>query len=221
MSKQSRVRFSISSILWLTLFVGIFLAGRMSVEPKLQRALAESAHARAIAEMEAMRAHEQAAMAQNLAQQRSAGKADDVKRRNASSHIEDASIVTYVPDGDTLKILRNREEIWIRLHGIDCPESDQAFGPAAQEFTHDFCFGREVEIVKQGTDGYDRVLADLKVDGVSLSESLLKAGLAWHLPLYDNDPSRKQLAAEARASATGLWSEKNPIPPVDWRKRKR
>jgi len=34
-----------------------------------------------------------------------------------------------VIDGDTIVVSRNGESIKVRLHGIDCPERGQAYGP--------------------------------------------------------------------------------------------
>jgi hypothetical protein len=42
--------------------------------------------------------------------------------------------VIKITDGDTIVVLnRNREQIKIRLEGIDCPESHQEFGEKAKQ----------------------------------------------------------------------------------------
>ena len=38
-------------------------------------------------------------------------------------------------DGDTITVLRNKEQIKIRLYGIDIPEKRQTFGTKAKRFT--------------------------------------------------------------------------------------
>ena len=43
--------------------------------------------------------------------------------------------VINVADGDTLTVLHDGKEEKIRLHGIDCPEGDQAFGDKAKAIT--------------------------------------------------------------------------------------
>jgi hypothetical protein len=40
----------------------------------------------------------------------------------------------YGIDGDTIKVVVDREQIKIRLYGIDTPEKKQAFGQAAARF---------------------------------------------------------------------------------------
>jgi micrococcal nuclease len=42
--------------------------------------------------------------------------------------------VVSVADGDTFTMLVKKEQIRIRLHGIDCPEKSQDFGNVAKEF---------------------------------------------------------------------------------------
>ena len=43
--------------------------------------------------------------------------------------------VIRVTDGDTIVVINeDREQVRIRLYGIDAPESDQAFGDEATEF---------------------------------------------------------------------------------------
>ena len=43
--------------------------------------------------------------------------------------------VIGVADGDTITVLRDRQQIRIRLDGINCPEGGQAFSNRAKQFT--------------------------------------------------------------------------------------
>ena len=54
--------------------------------------------------------------------------------------------VIGVADGDTITVLRDHQQIRIRLDGIDCPEGGQAFGARAKQFTSSLVFGRDVTI---------------------------------------------------------------------------
>ena len=36
--------------------------------------------------------------------------------------------VVGISDGDTITVLQNKQQYKIRLYGVDCPESGQAFG---------------------------------------------------------------------------------------------
>jgi endonuclease YncB( thermonuclease family) len=49
-------------------------------------------------------------------------------------------------DGDTIIVLRDKEQVRIRLNGIDCPEGGQAFAKKAKQFTSDIVFGKIVEV---------------------------------------------------------------------------
>jgi endonuclease YncB( thermonuclease family) len=54
--------------------------------------------------------------------------------------------VIGVADGDTITVLRDKEQVRIRPYGIDCPEGGQAFGKKAKKFTSDMIFGKVVEV---------------------------------------------------------------------------
>jgi len=43
--------------------------------------------------------------------------------------------VIHIADGDTITVLRDQQQIKIRLFGIDCPESRQPWGRKAKMFT--------------------------------------------------------------------------------------
>ena len=48
--------------------------------------------------------------------------------------------VTGITDGDTIKVVVDREQIKIRLYGIDTPEKKQDFGQAATRFVKSLLF---------------------------------------------------------------------------------
>jgi len=77
----------------------------------------------------------------------------------------------------------------IRLEGVDCPEMDTGEGIEAKAFTENFLKSGNVSVkiyIVDGTkwghyakhDEYGRILGDLLVDGKSLSDELVKNGLA-------------------------------------------
>lgn len=106
----------------------------------------------------------------------------------------------------------------IRLNGIDCPESGQAFGNKAKQFASDMVFGKTVTIKGQGKDKYGRTIGDVFLpDGTCLNKELVKEGLAWWYRQYSNDKELEQLEREARSSNKGLWFDSNPTAPWDFR----
>jgi len=130
--------------------------------------------------------------------------------------------VIGVSDGDTIKILQDGKEVKIRLAGVDCPERGQPYSTVAKTFTSEHCFGKEVSLnIVQKSDRYGRVVADVILpDGTSLSNELVKAGLAWHYKQFSKSKVLEDLENEARKSKCGLWADNDPIPPWDYRKKK-
>ena len=131
--------------------------------------------------------------------------------------------VVGVSDGDTISVMRDGRAVKVRLHGIDCPEKKQPFGTRAKRFTSEMAFGMEVEVRVQTTDRYGRLVGEVILpDGLSLNKQLVYVGLAWWYRKYaPNDHTLKALEAGAREAKRGLWADKNPIPPWEWRKRER
>ncbi len=130
--------------------------------------------------------------------------------------------VVAVKDGDTIVVLKGREEITVRLEGIDCPESGQAFGTKAKQAASDLCFGKQVSLRVTGEDRYGRTLADVILpDGTSLNQELVRSGYAWWFRKYSDDSTLQRLEAEAKENERGLWADTRSIPPWDWRAARR
>lgn len=130
--------------------------------------------------------------------------------------------VVGVKDGDTFKVLYNRKEYTIRLAHIDAPERKQAFGNKSKQYASDLCFGKEVLVrPTQKNDRYGRIIAEVIIGKINVNKSLVKNGLAWHFKKYSKSQEYAQLENEARKKKVGIWSEKNPIAPWDWRKGKK
>lgn len=69
-------------------------------------------------------------------------------------------LVVGISDGDTITVLRNgREQVKIRLYGIDCPEKRQAWGNRAAQATGRLCTGKVVDIQETDIDRYGRTVA--------------------------------------------------------------
>ena len=135
--------------------------------------------------------------------------------------------VVGVSDGDTIKILTaDRQEIKIRLYGIDTPEKAQDYGQKAKQFTSDAVFGKTVRVEIIDRDRYGRSVALVFPDnGPTLNERLVTAGFAWRYDRYcREEPLCRTLETEqatARAAKKGLWADPTPTPPWDWRKEKK
>lgn len=132
--------------------------------------------------------------------------------------------VISVADGDTVTVYtRERERKKIRLYGIDAPESKQAWGMESKDFVNGLVFLQEVEVSVINTDRYGREVALVKLaDGRILNEELVKNGHAWVYRTYCKEAYCSNwivMELAARAQKEGLWSQKNPTAPWNWRKR--
>jgi endonuclease YncB( thermonuclease family) len=106
--------------------------------------------------------------------------------------------VVGVSDGDTITVLKEKTRFKIRLHGIDAPESHQAFGNRAKQFSSDLVFGKTVQIRPLNTDRYGRTLAWVYVNGKTVNEEIVRAGYAWHYKRYSKDRNLAEAEIEAR-----------------------
>ena len=132
--------------------------------------------------------------------------------------------VVGVADGDTITVLRDKEQVRIRLYGIDCPERHQAFGRRAKQFTSKLVYGKVVEVEVMATDRYGRTVALVAVNKQILNEELLKAGYAWVYYQYCHEMICHAWADyqfAAKLDKRGLWRDPDPIPPWEFRRKKR
>lgn len=130
--------------------------------------------------------------------------------------------VVKVVDGDTIDILKNRSTVRIRLNGIDAPERGQAFGNRAKQFVLDVAAQQTVTVEIKDVDRYGRSIGDVFLpDGRNLNREIVAAGYAWWYRKYSKDQSLGRLEEEARRGRRGLWQDKTPVPPWEWRKVKR
>jgi len=130
--------------------------------------------------------------------------------------------VVGVADGDTFTLLRGREQVRVRLEGIDCPEKGQPFGTQARTALSDMIFGRELRVEQTDIDRYGRIIGRVYLsDGRSVNHELLRRGLAWHYKRYSKDAEYARLEEAARKGRIGLWADVRPVAPWEWRKGQR
>lgn len=128
--------------------------------------------------------------------------------------------VVKVKDGDTVAVLDSTKTVHnIRVAGVDAPEKNQDFGSVAKQFVSNQIFGKYVKVKIQTRDIYGREIAFIYYDNKSLSEELLKNGLAWHYTQYDKNKYLQFLEDNAKKQGVGLWIIINPVPPSKFRKQ--
>lgn len=130
--------------------------------------------------------------------------------------------VVRVLDGDTIEVLVNQKPVRIRLADIDCPEKNQPFGNAAKKYVLDVAAHEVVTVEAKNKDRYGRTIGEVILhNGESLNRLLIRNGYAWHYKKYSKSKILADLEDEAHQNRVGLWQEKNPIAPWDWRRKKR
>ena len=143
--------------------------------------------------------------------------------------------VVGVTDGDTITVLdADRQQHKIRLGGIDAPEKAQPFGQRSKESLSRLLFNKEVQVDWTKRDRYQRIVGKVWVQPsdcptcpmkLDAGHSQITVGLAWWYRNYANEqPSQDRgqyefSEQEAKAKRVGLWSEPDPVPPWEWRRR--
>jgi micrococcal nuclease len=81
--------------------------------------------------------------------------------------------------------------------------------------------GKQVEIVKRGTDRGKHIVADVLLpDGRNVNQSLVLNGWCWWSRQYaPKDLALKQAEEVAKATQKGLWADADPVPPWLYRRR--
>jgi len=136
--------------------------------------------------------------------------------------------VVGVSDGDTITVLdAAKRQHKVRLAGIDAPEKGQAFGNASKENLSKLVFDRQVTADCYKRDQYGREICRVFRGGTDIPLEQLRAGLAWHYARFANEQRPDERAAyvdaeaSAKASRRGLWSDKAPQAPWEWRTQKK
>ena len=136
--------------------------------------------------------------------------------------------VIGVSDGDTITVLdADNRQYKIPLAGIDAPESHQAFGQKSKANLSALVFNRQVVAQCTKTDKYRREICKVLVDDIDANLEQVRAGMAWWYRHYAKEQSRQDQEAyeaaefNAKIRRLGLWADKNPTPPWDWRRGNR
>lgn len=144
--------------------------------------------------------------------------------------------VVGVGDGDTLSCFdpERRKAEKIRLRGIDAPESKQPFGQRSKQSLSQLAHGQPATVKWSKRDRWGRIIGAVWVEPVDcpgcghtldVGRAQLSVGMAWWFRRYANeqpDEERKQYKfeeREAKVRGIGLWQDKDPVAPWEWRRR--
>ena len=128
--------------------------------------------------------------------------------------------IKRVVDGDTVHVFYQDEVYKIRLIEIDAPERDQPYGNNSTEYLKSLLKDGRVDVDISGTDRYGRKLGRLYWQGIDINRELVSAGYAWVYDQYVTDDTFYENQSKARNLKKGLWQDKSPLEPWNWRKLK-
>ena len=129
--------------------------------------------------------------------------------------------VVKVSDGDTVTILTSdKTQHKIRLNDIDAPEKKQAFGNKAKDNLAKYIAGKTVTVEYQKKDKYKRVLGTIYYNNTDINLQQVKDGYAWVYKKYSNNQTYYKAEKLARDKRVGLWADKKPLEPWEFRKKK-
>jgi endonuclease YncB( thermonuclease family) len=131
--------------------------------------------------------------------------------------------VISVANGDTITVLdSDKVQHKIRLSGIDAPEKEQAFGTKAKEALGGKVHEKTVRVVWKEKDRYGRIVGVVYLGGQNINIEMVHDGFAWWYRQYaPKDKALEEAEADARKANRGLWHDKNPEPPWEYRKQER
>lgn len=137
--------------------------------------------------------------------------------------------VFKVYDGDTVTCSTSKttnykqdkkHKIKVRLAQIDAPEAKQDYGIKSRDYLRRLVLNKDVTLDVWEKDRYGRTVAKILLNGEDINYKMVKSGNAWAYQEYVKED--KYLAAQnyAQDKKIGLWADKNPQKPSDFRKGK-
>ncbi|MFW2306459.1 thermonuclease family protein [Aliarcobacter butzleri] len=125
-----------------------------------------------------------------------------------------------VSDGDTITILTSdKTQYKIRLNDIDAPEKKQAFGNKSKDNLAKYIAGKTVKVEYKSKDKYKRILGTIYYNNIDINLQQVKDGFAWVYKKYSKNQDYYNAEKVSRENKKGLWIDKNPIAPWEFRKK--
>lgn len=125
--------------------------------------------------------------------------------------------VVSIHDGDTITVLQGKQQVKIRLYGIDAPELKQPYGKKSKQFLANLIAGEVVEVEENGKDRYKRTIGTVYLGGADINAQMVANGYAWAYRKFSKKYTPQE--SQAKKQGLGLWRDKEPAPPWEWRKR--
>ena len=107
---------------------------------------------------------------------------------SGAAHAADTAegLVVSVHDGDNLTVLVGKQQVKVRLAGIDAPELRQPFGNRSKQSLADLCFQELAKVEQIARDRYGRSVGRVECRTVDAGAHQVATGMAsW---VYDRYP---------------------------------
>ena len=128
--------------------------------------------------------------------------------------------VVEVLSGDTVRVEHDGRKDIVRLLNIDAPEPGQPNAEPAKHQLAQLCLEEEVRVIWSERDADGSIFGTLhEEDGLNLSFEMVRAGLAWNYKHFEQDRTLAELESEARKAKRGIWADRHPTPPWEYRKQ--
>ena len=132
--------------------------------------------------------------------------------------------VSFVHDGDTVRVGSGAAGILVRIWGIDAPEIGQYGFRQCRDALAGFLRGKKVTVHSREFDKYGRVVARLvTAAGEDVGGWMLENGLAWWEYHFARESHEyRALQKKARKRGLGIWARQPwGFAPWVWRMRHR
>lgn len=137
---------------------------------------------------------------------------------SGNAHADFNGKVIKVADGDTVTVLKGKQQMRVRLASIDAPEKNQPYGTRSRQHLSDLVFGKTLRVEEQGRDRYGRTIGVLHLQGADINRAMVSAGMAWAYTDYLNDRLMPLYELRARMARRGLWADNDPMAPWQFRR---
>lgn len=145
-------------------------------------------------------------------------------------------LVIAIADGDTLTARCGDpgayEQVKVRVAAIDAPEKRQPFGNRSRQALAELTFQKQARLECSKVDRYKRQVCTVWVAPASAPDgpktldaglAMLTTGMAWWYRAYAREQTPEARGQyefaeqEAKAKRAGLWADKEPVAPWEWR----
>lgn len=127
-----------------------------------------------------------------------------------------------VHSGDTFVLSVEDKAIKIRLEEVDAPEDRQPFGPQSHRYLEKLILGRSLRVDVAFSDRFGRRVGRATLAGGRVvNDEMIGEGFAWHYRAAPKpDKHLTELERNAFAHSLGLWVQKHPVPPWEFRRER-